>query len=590
MSQEKGSRDVGEASASHDARYMGLIVYVCALVGLSFGLSYKVYNQHSYLLGGLRRLRPDFLPRDWVLNETTIYHSYFEWIIVGLGTVLGTGDGLGWGLALLQWVVIAATFGSWALLARRLTGGWQEAFAPTALLGLWMVGQLHYGPAFSYLTGYGMQPSTLSALGMCWALALNAMGRKGWAGLALALGGLFHTNFLVLGLLVFGLAAVAETLHKRKLMLKEHLGMMAPSLAVFATTLPLLLEVSGQDERGMMIFQTIRAPWHYSYDFYASTTWPFFGWTVLGALGLAFLRKHATSHRDVYTRLGWLWLSLHVSVFGYLVCVVSDASLKVTQLFLWRLAPFASMLSVVALVFAIGPMSRALMRLSEEGGDARRARVEVAAVALVALTLFWIGTVSRPLNGYLVLPFSIEQGLGLWSGAVLFRMLVETGKVRMHETLFRIATVAALTVMTWTSVFHHSNAPEFGLADTSRQEIYEWIAQNTPNDALFVIPPRHDAFRLYAERSVIADWKTSPVLPNEVLEWYGRMEVLSGYREPKWTMNVEAGYSRIDAGRMRYIMKHFGPDHALVYAKSMRALRGFEVLHRNDHWVVLRLR
>ena len=73
--------------------------------------------------------------------------------------------------------------------------------------------------------------------------------------------------------------------------------------------------------------------------------------------------------------------------------------------------------------------------------------------------------------------------------------------------------------------------PQWNLVNPSGQgearELYAWAA-DTASDAVFVVPPELEEFRLRSARAVVADWKSTPILPEEVMEWYERMVAISG--------------------------------------------------------------
>ncbi len=58
-------------------------------------------------------------------------------------------------------------------------------------------------------------------------------------------------------------------------------------------------------------------------------------------------------------------------------------------------------------------------------------------------------------------------------------------------------------------------------ADTDA--LFAWARSSTPVDAQFMTPPDLPAFRLLARRAIIADFKSPPLLPDEIVEWYRRL-------------------------------------------------------------------
>jgi hypothetical protein len=61
--------------------------------------------------------------------------------------------------------------------------------------------------------------------------------------------------------------------------------------------------------------------------------------------------------------------------------------------------------------------------------------------------------------------------------------------------------------------------------------LYEAIAERTPADARFLVPPGQSQFRLQARRAIFVDWKCAPMRGDEALEWQRRMLLAMGLPE-----------------------------------------------------------
>ena len=53
---------------------------------------------------------------------------------------------------------------------------------------------------------------------------------------------------------------------------------------------------------------------------------------------------------------------------------------------------------------------------------------------------------------------------------------------------------------------------------------YQLVQNNTPEDAVFLIPTGQTGFRLGAQRAVYVDWKSHPYKGSQVLEWWQRIQ------------------------------------------------------------------
>jgi hypothetical protein len=52
----------------------------------------------------------------------------------------------------------------------------------------------------------------------------------------------------------------------------------------------------------------------------------------------------------------------------------------------------------------------------------------------------------------------------------------------------------------------------------------QWARQNTPGDAIFLVPPDEQSFRLHAQRAIVVNFKGVPQLSSELPEWRRRLE------------------------------------------------------------------
>ena len=73
------------------------------------------------------------------------------------------------------------------------------------------------------------------------------------------------------------------------------------------------------------------------------------------------------------------------------------------------------------------------------------------------------------------------------------------------------------------------HGPYLGLFAVAREEpgylaACDWIRRNTPVDAVFIVPPDEQEFRLRAQRAVVINFKAVPQLSGELREWRRRME------------------------------------------------------------------
>ena len=173
---------------------------LAVLLTLAFTVPFGAVNQATYLLDPLHRALPELFRRDWFVSETPPYQPAFGWLVQWLFRIDPEGP-----VALIatHLAITIATFAALAWLVTAVSSAWQTlaiVAAAAVTLGISMGG--------SYLLAGYFQPSSLATLG--WIIAMAALVRRRYliAGLALALGGITHVNFLVLGIGLFPLVAL----------------------------------------------------------------------------------------------------------------------------------------------------------------------------------------------------------------------------------------------------------------------------------------------------------------------------------------------------------------------------------------------
>lgn len=520
-------------------------------VAFSFGFSYgNVGNQATYVPPALHALNPDFLRSDWLIRETSPYHGSFEWI-VRLADAVGA---IPWVLAIAN--VLLTAVGLFLVFRLACTVSRRAAPAVFAIVLLLVLFEHTRSIGDSYVFGDGFQPSTLASVTWLYAMLQYLRNRLVASGIALALGGFFHANFLVLGIGVFALAHLASgTTGLARRLLQQ----LAPSVLVLAFFMPLLLGAGAGDgaEEARRIVQSVRSPHHYLPLEYLFHFWQWIGWTIAG-LGAAWLVEIRRLRRALLNLLG----SIAACVAGATLLTTVVFVPAVSQLFVWRLAPFGVLVGQVA----IASVALRLARGELELGD-RALRVPAAAIAVGALAVArWHAYNEALLDAPLVAVAAIAAiclALAAWS--------------RWHASGVRAAAplvgVAALVLAAplWNSSAQdaYRRSTLLGSAPApDERELYAWVRRSPPQ-SLFVIPPEMQLFRLFGERAVVVDWKSTPMLPAEVLQWYRRIGAVAG-RPVSGVDDAVDGYRARSLAELRRTAESFGADF-IVLDRSLHA-------------------
>jgi hypothetical protein len=511
----------GWPAAGRRVPELAAALFLSGLFGLSFGLRYGVHNQHTYLLHGLHRADPALFARDWLVTQTTDYHPAFAFV-VALLAAFGR-QALPWAVALANVALLAAAgFLLWRLC---------RAVAPSAT---WPVYLLLAGSLVlqgdkdvigsvagsTLLTNY-LAPSSFGALGLLAGMVLFVRRRWLASGAAVAVGGVFHVNFLVLA---FPLFALAHGLAERGRLRQRLALQLAPCAAVLLARLPALLAIAGAPEAGAAreIFLTVRSPHHYVPLSFLPAFAGFFAWQAAGLLALARLERGGRGERGEHRTLGALCAAMMILIVAGTLLTTIVYIPVVAQLYVWRLAPFAVLLAQVCLAAALAMGASAL--------PSRRVRPShvLAAAGVVA---FAVGA-ARGLDGL------ADQA------------------ARLSRPL-----AAADWVIVW--------------------------ARSTPRDSIFAVPPDFQEFRLQAERAVMVDWKSTPILPHEVLAWYRRVLAVSGREAVRSAAEAESGYATIGPYRMERLAREFDVDFVVVRQPFPRMrLRAARVAYADRRFIV----
>lgn len=576
---------------SRSRPHPALVWALCILAGLMVGVSGfdSESNHPTYLPPALRSLDPAFLAHDWWLNSAHHYHVAFFALAAGLAR-LGV---LEVGLALLNIAAVAVAMHGCFCIIRRM-----QAEYPVATLSLVIALLLaSYGfctVGSTFLFSASLQPSTIATTATILALAAFLEGRMGRCGLWLALAGAFHANFLVVNVaafgLAYGLAAIQAHRWRGTLSREAVLGLVRllwPSLAVAAISAPLILsfltervspEIAAESDR---IFFHLAVPFHYYPLSYLVRFPSFLALEVLGfiwtgrAIAEVRTRRMALSLQVALAILIWSATALTTLVFIE----------PVSRLFFWRLAPFA--LLIAALITMVG-MMRVIARtdLCETTARLDGLRVCATLYALPALAISgipldqWLST--APLQPAVLL-FAV-----IATTALLRHWATNPGAIGKPVLIGMVCLALTFGMLAQPTPGTHYSLLYKSAAQRAEEDLFRYVAESTPPDAQFVIPPDLDSFRLQAGRAVVVDFKALPMDRSSIVEWYHRLEAISGTRNPPTLKDFALGYKTWDAPRIEQLRCRYGVTHAVFEQPNTFQAPGWSEVFRNRSFRVLK--
>ena len=172
--------------------------------------------------------------------------------------------------------------------------------------------------------------------------------------------------------------------------------------------------------------------------------------------------------------------------------------------------------------------------------------------------------------------------IGLVSLALLAAVLWRRARLLPVALL---ALVVALRLATGMPYFTYDHPP-----------VDEWyrfclrVRASTPRDAVFITPPVLGGFQMFAQRAEVADFKCTPSIERDLIEWHRRMSDLAGVAElqcsgwPDCSSALAAGYSHLSERAFLALAQKYGAQY--VVASGL----GFPEVLRVGDFVLYRVR
>jgi hypothetical protein len=557
------------------------VAMTLALAGYRFGES----NHAVYLVDALRHNDPSLLANDWWTRSTLQYHFVFTRVSAWLMRTGWIEPGF-----LVAYVALAVLLHvAWRRLVLCLHGD-DAVYLASVILYQLMAAGTGLG-MYQFLQDSSLLPSNIANVAMLWGVYLWVQRRAAWSGFAFGVAGLFHLNHALAGIGLWAGLTLIATMRRRARETPNLeseisdskgegmaawligsallIGLSAPAIlpaakSVLAKTasLPLAEFVS--------LYVRLRHPHHYD-----PTSWP-------AALWLTFLLPMAvvvpvyrslkqTAPRESLARAGDAFvlfiLMLCLALLGAGIWFVSE---PLIQMSLYRFSIFPKLLSCIAAAW--------LIWRSTGGRTALRA---VVFASFVALTVFIAGS---DLWRDRVPAALLNNAFPVW----LFALFASVSLLRPRVTGWGRPLFAALTstcvvvslVLSWHRI---------GLAldalrgdDAGYMEVCDWARRKTPVDAVFLVPPDEQSFRLHGRRAIVVNYKNVPQLSGELGEWRHRLEAVLNVRDirtlprpfPRTLDAIRARYASLPPGHLRNIARQYGARYVITLRASDAAAFG----------------
>lgn len=501
-----------------------------ALHGYQVGKS----NHTVYLLDALRHLDGTLLANDWFTNATLQYHGLFS-LITRWSLSAGVFEPVFLAGHLLT--ALALHYYLWRTVAA--VGGSLRAYAMAAVL-------IHVPAAgfglggFQFLQDGAFLPSNIANVAMLAGVAY-LMERRAWpAGVALGLAGVFHINHAVFAGPVFLAGVIAafggEWRRHRGAILGAGLVMAAGVASNVVPAFLHLRDAAGAGEAGgrmplaefVELYARLRHPHHYYPRAWHPLVYVGALWSLVPAAYFLVRgrgRIPGAAFR-VVVAVGGLLLAANVVALAFAgVVFVSER--------LIQLAVFRFSIHFMALAVAVTAWG-----LVDSGLVSKWwARAVAVAVPLV-LGAGWAvaagGGAGEVARGFVTAkPTAVGITLITLSALCVLALIGFTRRPDPMNPLLAKLVRGAMLVLSCGWMALAGARGQLGLAIIPEDPpeyvaLARWARENTPHDAVFVVPPGEQAWRFEARRAVVINLKAIPQTSAELPEWARRMRDVTG--------------------------------------------------------------
>lgn len=554
------------------------VIFGATMTLIVHGYQFGRGNHHVYLLDGLRRANPELFATDWFVNQTLQYHSIFGWLSAILYRTGLIEKAFLAGYLLLA-VMLSA---SWYGIVRQM-GGSQLTFLVSVVMFYLAAAGEGLG-MYQFLQDSSFLPSNVAAVVMLAGIYFWLARRFSWAGLAFGLAGLFHLNYAVVGVGLWGAMGFWEFVaHCRGSQLSRNPLRNTPflfgtalavglSLINIAMALRVATSQSGQMPLAdfVSIYVHLRHPHHYD-----PASWPLALWiSFLWATPFILVLNPRHSRSEVQTRVWREITRFFVLLCGLLMVALLGAGLfyvseTLVQMSLYRFSVFVKLISCCAAAYFFcdsGLIPRRYVR-----GTLIVLPILIAAILAIMLHPAF-GEPSKFILRYWA-PLVVLLAALAAPAAYAMR---GSGSARPFIHLMGSIWLLSLVIGMWNNGMGITVPPR---VDPDFLDVCRWARDphNTPIDSVFLVPPADESFRLNAERAVVVNFKCVPQLSGELPEWRRRLERVLDVPN---LLDVPKPYAyTVDFMKERYAA--LPAEHLFKVAREMQA--DYVVVGRHFH-------
>lgn len=470
----------------------------------SFVFNRYIGNEHDVLPFARQFVDRSWLPGDWYLNLGIAYRQLFNYICGNLIAWSGFLDGAYIGRLIAYLLLALALFVFLRTIRLRFSLGLIVVLVFLGNQSL-IAGEWIVGGVDTKTFAYAFAILSLSSF----------LKRKYLAGFAFAGAALSFHMLIGIYALICTATAVLFTYNSWR---KELRALLRGSWALLATGIfgiqailqQLLPEGDIDASKAWNIYVEFRVPHHVLPSAWQGEQWIF---VLILATGI-FLSVYLLTKNDI-ERCTAAYALGSVGLFGIGLAIYALGNTPLLRFYWFRYGDV--MIPFLGLVMAALILNR-------------MTKIELSAYPRIPKNLHWIQPILR--NG-LPLLFAIIALLLTLQSAQFLRAKYYRGTSRPQ-------------------------------AET--EAVFNWIRENTPQDAVFLIDPLINDFYTYAERGRFVSLNHSPQSAEDFLEWYKRIQLSNKNQPPRIPASreeLQSNFYQLDQGAIRQLGDAYGLDYYL---------------------------
>jgi len=540
-----------------ERNFLLLSIIACSL---SFGLNYGISNQNTYLIHGLTLIDPTFLVGDWFAHSTQHYHNTFSLVIILVNSFgLPIPESLVFIEILLRILALTAVYKMIYLISEK------QAFTSFLLVLTFIVVERTNSVAGSYIFSSILQPSSFGATFLLVSMYFFLRGN-------------YFFFFLMIRRPPRSTLFPYTTLFRSRRALDQFSLM----LAVFAFKLPFLLSMMSSEygEQATYIFQFIRSPHHYVPNNFLFSFFHFLGWSLLGMAGLKLLKIDNGLKRKLIGLYSGLLIPIVIATVLTTIVFIPIVS----KLFFWRMAPFFVLIAQIIFVNSI--ISRAFTEIKLSNIK----KMIVFSIIIIGILLIY--------RWYIYQYVIVSKHFIFLTGIFIFLLLVNLKQdiyrllqIDIDQKTIKVFAIAVAVFILGNGVNHGLNHSTLlnDYPSALESDLYQWV-KNTDVSSRFLVPPDLINFRLHGERSIIVDWKSTPIDPDGLIEWYDRIQDITGRKGVHSYEEAKKAYLNLDLKSLKSIEDKYAVNYAVLYYGKNTLNHNLPIVFKNNKFVVIDLK